>query len=180
MRRSLLLVPALLVLAGAGGAGWVGTQSLPESSTILRAGRFHQTTDTMWDTVSDIADSAAWRTDLRALDRQPDVRGHEVWRETRKDGEIDTLETADEIGRRRLVRCVVDQGGPYGGCWTIEVMPRDKESVVTIQEALSIHDRLWRFTHFARDRRAALDAFLLALGQKFGETPKLADKAQGL
>lgn len=181
MRRApLTLALVSLALFGA-GAAWMTTNALKVNHKLARSGRFHQTTQTMWATVSDVAASAAWRTDLRTLEPLPDVRGHEVWREVRPGGDAVTLETVERIGERRIVRCVIDQAGPFGGCWTVLVAPRDKvESVVTIEESLTVHSAAWRWTHFRGSRRAALDAYLRALGAKFGETPTLADIPRGL
>jgi hypothetical protein len=175
------LIAVALVAAVAGGGALVATQSLPENHKITRSGRYQKTTQESWALVSDLEHQPEWRIDLAKIERLPDDRGKVVWRETTDDGESVSLATVETIEGRRLVRCVVDTDLPYGGCWTIEVSPRDKvDSVVTVTESLHVKSLPWRLTHFVSGRKARLDAYLLAIGEKFGQTPKLADVARDL
>lgn len=178
--RKLLLALALLLIAGA--AAFLGTQSLPAAHTVARSGRYMAvTTDEAAAAAFDIAGSVAWRTDLKSMEQLPDLRGHEVWRETWADGTVVTLETVEQIKTRRLTRCVIDQDGPFGGCWKLEVSPRDKtDSVVEITESLQIRSVAWRALHPLPTRKAHLDGYLRALGAKLGPAPKLADKPRDL
>jgi hypothetical protein len=172
----------ILVALVAGAAAWwfARPPSLPKDHRLSRAGRFAASRDAAWAAVDRIDADASWRTDLRARERQPDVRGHRVWRETWPDDESVTFETVERVGDRKLVRCVVDQGGPFGGCWTLEVAPRGEESVVTVSEQLTIHDGLYARTHDVADRRERLDGALIALGEALGGAPRLADSAKDL
>lgn len=174
MRRVVPPLVFLLALAIAAVA-WATTGALPEAHKVARSGRYTVPKEDVWALVSDLEGAAAWRTDLAKVERLPDVRGHAVYRETHRDGETVSLETVETIPNRRLVRCVVDQGGPFGGCWTVEVAPRDDGSVVTLTEALTVHSAWFRLTHGVAGRKARLDAWLRAIGAKFGVEPRLAD-----
>ncbi|MFZ5475930.1 MAG: SRPBCC family protein [Myxococcota bacterium] len=179
MNRTAIATAVVLALGGL--AAFVWTQSLPENHKVSRSGRYQKTTKESWALVSDLEHAAEWRTDLEKIERMPDVRGHAVWRETYRDGEVVTLETVETIDGRRLVRCVIDTDLPFGGCWTVEVSPRDKvDSVVTITESLRVKSLPWRLTNTAAGRKKRLDRQLLAIGEKFGQTPKLADVARDL
>jgi hypothetical protein len=174
-------VAAVVALALGGAVALLATQSLPENHKVSRSGRYQKTTQESWALVSDLEKQPEWRTDLAKIERLPDDRGKVVWRETYDDGTSVALATVETIEGRRLVRCVVDADLPYGGCWTIEVSPRDKvDSVVTITESLRVKSLPWRLTHFVSGRKARLDEYLLAVGAKFGQTPKLADVARDL
>lgn len=173
MRRLPIVLGSVALLVGA-AAAWLATQALPESHVMARSARYKASKEDAWAKVFDLAGQASWRPDLTSVERMPDVRGHEVWREVGRDGTI-TLETVDVIPLRRLTRCVVDQGGPFGGCWKVEVAPRSDGSVVTLTENLSVHALSWRILHPRPTRRARLDGYLRGLGEHFGEEPILAD-----
>jgi len=157
----------------------LGSAGLPQDHRLTRAGRFPAARADAWSAVQALDGQVAWRTDLDTRTRLPDVRGHTVWRETWPDGESVSWETVEILGDRRLVRCIVDQAGPFGGCWTVEVSPRGDQSVVTVTEQLTVHDDWYARTHDVASRQARLDAFLRALGGLLG-APTLADAAKDL
>ncbi len=130
--------------------------------------------------VLDLSRHAEWRSDLASIERLPDVRGHEVWREVPKRGAPTTWETVEVLKDRRLLRCVVDQDGPYGGCVTVEIIRREDGAIVTIAEKLKVHSLAFRFTNTVAGRRDRLDAWLSDLGRKFGEEVRLADLPKDL
>jgi hypothetical protein len=175
----MMLVVALIVLAGLVVWQRLSSPGLQKAHRLTRAGRFPAARAEAWSAVRALEGQVAWRTDLDARTRLPDVRGHSVWRETWPDGESVAWETVEIQGDRRLVRCVVDQDGPFGGCWTIEVSPRDDQSVVTVTEQLTVHDAWYARTHDVASRQARLDAFLHAMGGPLG-APALADAAKDL
>lgn len=173
---ALVLVGAVAAVVGL----WsVRGPALPRDHRLSRAGRYPSDRDAAWRAVSALDGAVDWRSDLSSRERQPDVRGHSVWRERWPDGETVTFETVERSGDRKLVRCVVDTDGPFGGCWTIEVSPRDAQSVVTVSEQLTVHDAWYARTHDVADRQERLDGFLRALGGPLG-TPVLADTPREL
>ncbi|MDP2306766.1 MAG: hypothetical protein Q8P18_12145 [Pseudomonadota bacterium] len=154
---------------------------MSEAHTLARAVRLYHPLADVWAAVLDLGAHATWRSDLVAMERQSDVRGHEVWREVPRSGAPVTFETAETLPDRRLVRCVVDQGAPYGGCVTIEIIRRDDGAIVTIAEKFKVHSAWFRYTNTVAGRRARLDAWLTDLGRKFGEqAPRIADLPKDL
>jgi hypothetical protein len=176
--RALAVVFVVLLLA-AGGALWYA-QPLSEAHALSRAGRFYTPLDDVWAVVLDIEKYPEWRSDLAGVERQPDMRGHEVWREIPKSGPPVTWETVEVLKDRRLVRCVVDQGGDFGGCVTAEIIRRDDGAIVTIAEKFKVHSTLFRYTNTVTGRRARLDTWLTDLGKKFGGTVRVADLPKDL
>ncbi len=183
IRRYLALAAVLLLVAA--GALFARAQPLSEAHTLARAVRLHHPLEEVWAAVLDLGTHPTWRSDLAAMERQPDVRGNEVWREVPRGGLFAggpvTWETAETLKDRRLVRCVVDQDGPFGGCVTIEIIRRDDGAILTISEKLKVHSALFRWTHTVASRRARLDDFLTDLGARFGESaPRIADLPKDL
>lgn len=154
---------------------------MSEAHSLARAVRLYHPLDEVWPVVLDLAAHPTWRSDLAGIERQPDLRGHEVWREVPRSGPPVTFETAEKLKDRRLLRCVVDQDGPYGGCVTIEIIRRDDGAIVTIAEKFKVHSTWFRYTNTVAGRRARLDQFLTDLGRKFGEqAPRIADLPKDL
>jgi uncharacterized protein YndB with AHSA1/START domain len=162
------------------GGFYLHATPLPEAHQLARAARYHHPMADVWAAVLDLEKAPEWRTDLAGMERQADVRGHEVWRELPRSGGPVTFETVELLKDRRQVRCVIDQGGPYGGCITAELIRRDDGAIVTLAEHLTVHSALFRYTHTVAGRRAALDAWLTDLGRRFGETPEIADLPKDL
>lgn len=179
MRRTLLVSSGLL-LAIAGVVGGVGVRQLPESSKVARSARYYGgTSKEIWGAVTDIAAWPAWRTEMTALERLDDIRGHAVWRET-TGGETLTWETVETLPDRRLTQCVADAAGPYGGCRTWEMVVRDDGAILSIIESIRIKSRTFRLLNSAGGRASRLDDTLDALGKKFGETPPKRDVVREL
>lgn len=155
-------------------------EPLSEAHQLARAGRYYTPLPDVWAKVLDLSKHAEWRSDLAGIERLEDVRGHEVWREIPKRGKPTTWETVETLKDRRLVRCVIDQGGDFGGCVTVEIIRRDDGAIVTIAERLKIHSSVFRFTNTVAGRRARLDTWLGDLGRAFGETPRVADLPKDL
>lgn len=169
MRRVLLVLSVVLgILLGL--LAYRLRSALPSPYSITRAARYSSASlEETWALAAQPETWAEWRSDLRGVTRQPDVRKHEVWQETWGDGQVVTLETAEEIVNRRQIRCVVDQGGAIGGCWTLEASPREPGCVLSITEAVTIHSTWFKIRYNELSRKAALDTFLSLLGAKLGE-----------
>lgn len=178
--RRYVALAAFLALLGA-GVLFARAQPMDEAHTLARAVRLHHPMEEVWAAVLDVGAQPTWRSDLSAMEAQPEVRGHEVWREVPRSGPPVTFETVETLKDRRLVRCVVDQDAPYGGCVTIEIIRRDDGAIVTVAEKFKVHSAWFRYTNTVAGRRARLDAFLTDLGRTFGEdAPRIADLPKDL
>lgn len=171
MRRPVLFALLALLAAIGAGAAWWYAQPSPQRAKRSRAARYRAPVAEAWAAISDVGGWAAWQGALRAVEPQPPLRGHAVWREISRDGSAVTAETVEVLEGRRLVRCVVDQGGAFGGCWTWEVAARGEESAAVITEALTIHSRWFALRHPGEARAARLDAILTDLGARLGAEP---------
>lgn len=178
LRRAVVF--ALVVLLLGAGAAFYKAQPLSEAHTLARAGRFYHPLADVWAAVMDIGSYATWRTDLDRVERLDDLRGHELWREVPKSGPAITWETAETIKDRRLVRCVTDTDGAFGGCLTVEIIRRDDGAIVTIAERFKVKSALFRWTNTVSGRRSGLDRWLKDLGRKFEEDTWIADLPKDL
>src|SRR5260370_30482679 len=102
-------LPALVALVGS---------LLPRAHSASRHATFHQSPETLWRVLTDRVAMPSWRTDLRAIERLPDLDGHEVWQETDRRGHKLRLHTVEAVPPRRLGGGIADPKLPFCGCST--------------------------------------------------------------
>jgi uncharacterized protein YndB with AHSA1/START domain len=162
------VVVALISLAAIIGA------LLPKGHVARRSAQFAQPADSVWAVISDFASQAAWRPDIKAVERLDDRNGKPVWREVSKGGDKVPYETTEMDAPRRLVRTIADPSLPFGGRWLYEIVPAAGGSRLTITEEGEVYNPVFRFvSHFFLDMGATAEAYLKALGARFGETPHI-------
>ncbi len=145
-------LPVLVALAGS---------LLPKSHSASRHA---------WRVLTDRVAMPSWRTDLRAIERLPDLDGHEVWQETDRRGQKLRLETVEAVPPRRLVGRIADPKLPFGGTWTYEITPVADGSTLTITEDGEIYNPIFRFVaRFILGYTGTMESYLRALAAKFGE-----------
>lgn len=142
---------------------------LPKQHVASRSALFKQSAATVWQTITDIESFSAWRTDLKGVERLPDREGRPVWREVSRQGAM-TLEIVESSPPNRLVSRIADPDLPFGGSWTYELAEADAGTKLTITENGEVYNPIFRFmSRFVFGHTATLEAYLKALGKKFGE-----------
>lgn len=164
-----IIVALIVAVAGIGA-------TLPKKHKATRAARFHQPPEAVWQAITDIGAFPAWRTDVKSVERLPDRDGRPAWRETDKHGQILTLEAIEFAPPQRLVSRIADPNLPFGGAWTYLIAPADGGSTLRITEDGEIYNPIFRFmARFVFGYQGTMDAYLKALGGKFGESVQLED-----
>lgn len=120
----------LLVLAAV--AYVLGTR-MPVAHTTTVEAEIAAPVARVWAAVTDFAGQTAWLPGLRRVERLPDRDGHEVWREHVGPRPI-TLVVTERVEERRLVRTIVDEGGPFSGRWDLVLAPCAIGTRVTVTE----------------------------------------------
>lgn len=146
----------------------VGTL-LPRDHIATVTARIAGVPDSVWRTITDVAEHPTWRSDVRRVELLPPTDGKTTWREHSSNGAI--LMVADRAEPpRRLVTRIADEKLPYGGTWDFVITPSgDQGSVVTITERGSVYNPVFRFvSRFILGHTATMDTYLRALGRKFG------------
>ncbi len=167
-RRGILLVMGLPVFALALMFG-VGA-FLPAAHVVASRAFYPVPPDTVWALVSDFEHAAAWRPDLKRVERLPDRDGHPVWLEVGPTGELPYEVTAMDPPRRMTTR-IAAPDLPFSGSWDYEVVPAPGGARLTITERGTIHNGLFRFlARFLFHYHSTLDGYLKALGTRL-DTP---------
>jgi uncharacterized protein YndB with AHSA1/START domain len=145
--------------------------SLPRRHVASRTLKTAQTPETVWRAITDYEHQPAWRKDVRQVVRLPDREGREVWREVYEKGSPLTLETAESVEPRRLVRVIADEGGPFSGRWEYDLKPSGANgSELTITERGEVPNPFFRFvSRFLLGHTYFMERFERDLAAKFGE-----------
>lgn len=169
MKWALLFIGVIVgVVALAAVVGYM----LPRDHVAAMSARVSATPEAVWAVLTDPGGFPTWRHDLKAVDVLPATATGPSWREHSSNGTItyvvDVLEP-----QSRLIARIADAGLPFGGTWEYRVEAAGaSESKVTIIERGSVYNPIFRFvSRFLMGHTATIDAYLRALGRKFGREP---------
>jgi uncharacterized protein YndB with AHSA1/START domain len=143
---------------------------LPRQHVASRAGRFRESPESLWKTVTDFPGMPSWAPDVQKVERVADQNGHPVWMHTGSRWSA-PMEVVEFSPPRRLTMRIADPKLPFGGAWTYEITPDGGGSIVTITERGEIGSPIFRFlARFVFGYTSTMDGYLRALGKKHGES----------
>jgi uncharacterized protein YndB with AHSA1/START domain len=164
---ALLVVGGLVALVAVVAA--IGA-TLPKAHVTSRSATFRQTPEAVFGAITDFANAASWRPDLRRVELLEGPSGLPHFREHGEHGAI-VMEVTELAPPRRLVVRIADPGLPFGGRWIYEVEPAAEGARLTITEEGEVYNPVFRFlSRFVFGHHKTLEGYLRALGGKFGET----------
>jgi hypothetical protein len=165
MRWILLLLGCVVLIAGL--IVLVGSL-LPRSHIASRQAHYHQSMETVFQTIGDFAAAATWRTDIKKVDILPPRDGKETFQEHGKNGPL-AMTVEEKAPPHRLVTRIVDQPS-FGGTWTYELTPESSGCRLSITERGEVYNPVFRFLgKFFFSYTDTMEQYLIALGNKFGE-----------
>jgi uncharacterized protein YndB with AHSA1/START domain len=142
---------------------------LPKEHTARSQATINAPPESVWRALTDVAAFPMWRDDVARVEMLPSANGQRMWREIGKHGAI-TFEERAADPPRRLVARIADPSLPFGGTWTYDIAAQATGSRVTITEDGVVHNPVFRFmSRFVFGHHATQEAFLRALGRKFGQ-----------
>ncbi|HEY7395191.1 MAG TPA: SRPBCC family protein [Gemmatimonadaceae bacterium] len=142
---------------------------LPRDHVAAMSARVAATPEAVWAVLVDASSFPTWRRDVKAVDVLPATPTGPSWREHSSNGTITYVVDVVEPPRRMIAR-IADKKLPFGGSWEYRVESAGAtESKVTIIERGSVYNPIFRFvSRFLMGHTATIDAYLRALGRKFG------------
>jgi len=174
---SIAVAVVVLLIAIVVGMGYM----LPVAHTARRTVVLQAAPADVWAAISDVTAYPAWRSDVESVEVLAPVESRQSWRERGDNGEIAyAMVRVDPPSR--LVTRIVDRDLPFGGEWEYEIVPAGAGSRMSITERGEVYNPVFRFvSRFIMGHTATLDAYLRALGAKFGEnvTPVTPGTAGG-
>lgn len=166
MRRWILITLAGLLLLV--GGVWLVGALLPEEHVAATRAVYHQPPDSLFAAITGVAAHPEWRPDIEAVEVLSDRPLR--WRETGEYGAI-TYRAETVAPPFRFAARIDDPSQPFGGRWTWSIRPRDDGgTAVSITEEGEIYNAFFRvFARFVFGYYGAQEAYLQALGERFGE-----------
>ena len=151
---------------------------LPRDHVVGRAARIAAAPDSVWRLITTPSEFPTWRTDLSSVELLPAGQYLAMWREQSRSGSIAmAIESAEPP--RRLVTRIADTTLPFGGSWEFQVAADGGDaSRVTITERGSVYNPIFRVvSRYVMGHTATIDAYLRALGHRYGQDVELASVA---
>jgi uncharacterized protein YndB with AHSA1/START domain len=144
--------------------------SLLPSRHVARASlTLNQPPDSVWSVIRDFEAYPSWWTRLKAMTRIPG-RSNETWAQRDKYGDEILIEVVESQPARRLVTRIAAEDLPYSGTWTYELTASVDGTTLTITEDGEIYNPIFRLmARFVFGYHATVDAFLQAIGRRFGQ-----------
>lgn len=144
--------------------GWF----LPADHVVARAIELDQPPEKVWQVITDFGEQPSWRADLKEVKR---VAGEpDTWLEVYRGGDRVRLQTVDAQPPRKLVRRIVDDGGPFSGAWEMTLKPQGDGCRLTITEQGQINSAFGRLAaRFLFSPAAFVEIYLQQLAVKFEE-----------
>jgi uncharacterized protein YndB with AHSA1/START domain len=143
-------------------------------SIELRAGP-----ERVWSLVADLGGTARWRPDVTRVESQSGPSGTLRYVEHSRHGATPFELVSQEPPRRQVVR-VVDDGLPFGGTWTWDLVSAGAGTRLTITEAGFIRNPVFRvMSRLFFPPTATMNGYLRALARELGESaePQAVDAA---
>lgn len=146
--------------------------ALPRNHRAVSRITLQQSPPGVWLVVRDLgALQGIWK-DLESTTRLPDQEGKERW-EQKASGYSMTLIVEQATAPSRLVtRIDAAPDAAFGGTWTYDLAPEGTGTRVTVTEDGYVSNPIFRVMMKAMGVHRTADAYLTALGTKFGETVK--------
>lgn len=167
MKKALLWIGGSLVAIVA--AATVTGMLLPREHTATSAITVRQPAESVWSVVRDLAGTPAWWPDATASTRLGDPTGREVWRQTIDGFDMDLVVVQAAPPARMVTAIDTSADAAFGGTWTYELTPTDGGTRVAVTEAGWIANPVFRVFALIGGYHRTLDAYLGALGRRFGE-----------
>ncbi|HEY1586619.1 MAG TPA: SRPBCC family protein [Polyangia bacterium] len=157
---ALVAVIAVVVIVGA---------LLPRDHVATMTARIPAPPEAVWAAITDPSQFPQWRRDVQRVELLPPSPNGPSWREFSRNGAITMVVDVSEPPRH-LVGRIADEHLPFGGYWDYRIEPDGAEaSKVTVAEHGSVYNPVFRFvSRFIMGHTATIDAYLRALGKRFG------------
>lgn len=143
---------------------------LPRTHRVTSRLSLPQPPATVWATVRDFSQVAAWWPDVKKVERLEDAEGKERWRESMSGDMALNLRIEEERPPSRMRSVIEETGEPFGGEWIYSISPDGNGTVIEITEAGWVSNPIFRTVARLMGHHKTMDSYLTALGRKFGVT----------
>jgi hypothetical protein len=141
---------------------------LPVRHHATRRARYKASADALYAVLAGPPD---WRTGVKSYGVLAEQDGIRRWWEEDTHGQKITFELAEARPAERLRVRIADQGLPFGGMWTFDIVPvADGGSELRVTEDGEVYNVIFRFmARYFFGYHSSIETYLRDLGAKFGQ-----------
>jgi len=168
MKVMLIAVPLLVGLIAAIGAFVAMGAMLPRSHRAAMYLKVAASPERVWSLISDMPKVPSWWPEVTAVSRREDG----VWDQTIKGGWKMPLRVEEEVAPTRRVTRIADEGLPFGGIWTFEIVPEGgggRGCVLTITEDGEVKNALFRAMSLLMGHEKTIRSYMTHAAKALGE-----------
>lgn len=147
---------------------------LPADHVASASAVYRQPQDDIWRALIDYESFPAWRSGVDRVESRT-FDGNRGWVEYGPMGPM-PLAVEQVVPPSRLVLRIASDELPFGGTWTYELQPVSGGTRLMVTEDGTVSNLFFRFmARFVFGYTATMEAYLIDLGEKFGEqvTPQV-------
>lgn len=149
---------------------------LPKDHVASRTLALPQTSEAVWQVITDFAQQPKWFSGVTSSERLPDQNGRARWREVFGGDMEATLEVIEEQPPQRIVRKIVSDELPFSGQWEYDIKPLATGCQLTVTERGSVTNPFFRFmSRFVFGYNATIEKYLQSLAAKFGAPAQISE-----
>ena len=134
---------------------------LPVEHAAIVAATIEAPPSQVWALISDTADEASWRKELKGVESAPDQNGQPCFREVQPMMKMTLCVVKSEPQSLRVVR-IADKALPFGGTWTYSLQPTaDGATQLIITEDGFVYPPVWRFvSHYVMGETGSMQMYV--------------------
>jgi Activator of Hsp90 ATPase homolog 1-like protein len=171
---ALLLLVALVLVALVAG------RRIPREHVAAVSAMYQAPPAEVWAMISQPAQAAAWRTDLKAVDMLPAIDGRFRWKETSRHGVV-AYEMVSQQPMVSQVTRITDDTLPYGGQWEYHLAPNGNGTVLSITERGFVNPVIFRLlSRTVFSLTGTMEAYHRSLAAHLGEPAHITSIATDL
>ncbi len=152
---------------------------MPRDHTAAVRGIYAAAPAAVWTLISDPAQSASWRGDVKRVDMLPADNGRLAWKEMTDRG-VTAYEMVSQVAMVSQVSRITDEKLPYGGEWEFLLTPRGAGTELLITERGFVKPALMRLmarTVFSPTK--SMEAYHRSLALRLRERSQITTVAGG-
>lgn len=154
-------------------AAWFVGGRMPRDHVASVRGTYAASPASIWDVISNPAQSASWRNDVKRIDMLSTNDGRLAWKEMSSRGTT-SYEMVSQEAMVSQVSRITDERLPYGGQWEFQLTPRGTGTELLITERGFVKPAIMRLVaRTVFSSTSTMEAYHRSLALHLKERPQI-------